>query len=143
MSPCRWRRWMMARTRREVIAVAFRWLGRTLALLLFLFWGAFFLAHLSEWFWNAHGALPPARVWVSQVLHLGMLVGLALMLWKDRIGALITVLATTAFFASIGVHRFPWIALLNLLPIAGFAVAWSLHRPPARPTGPVPEGLSG
>jgi hypothetical protein len=41
------------------------------------------------------------------------------------------------------VHRFPWIALLNLLPIAGFAVAWSLHRPPAHPTGWVPEGSSG
>ena len=125
-----------------MIAVAFRWLGRTLALLLVLFWGAFFLEHLSEWFLEPQGS-PPLRVWVGQVLHLGMLVGLALMLRWDRLGAVVTVLATTTFFASIGVHRFPWIALLNLLPIAGFAVAWSLHRPPARPTGPVPEGSSG
>src|SRR5262245_60505585 len=131
----------MARTRREAIAVACRWLGRTLALLLLLFWGAFFLEHLSEWFLGPQGA-PPLWVWVSQVLHLGMLVGLALMLWRDRLGALVTALATTAFFASIGVYRFPWIALLNLLPIAGFAVAWPLHRPPARPAGPVPEGSS-
>jgi hypothetical protein len=114
-----------------------------LALLLVLSWGAFFLEHLSEWFWNAHGALPPARVWVSQVLDLGMPVGLALMLWRDRLGALVPAPATTAFFASIGVHRLPRIALLNLLPIAGFAVAWSLSRSPARPTGPVPEGSSG
>jgi hypothetical protein len=45
-----------------------------------------------------------------------MLVGLALMLWRNRLGTLVTALATTAFFASIGVHRFPWLALLNLLP---------------------------
>jgi hypothetical protein len=31
----------------------------------------------------------------------------------------------------------------DLVAIAGFAVAWSLHRPPARPTGPVPEGSAG
>jgi hypothetical protein len=72
-----------------------------------------------------------------------MLVGLALMLRWDRLGAVVTALGTTAFFASIGVYRFPWIALLNLLPIGGCAVAWSLHRPPARPTRPVPEGTSG
>jgi Zn-dependent protease len=132
----------MVHTSREVIAVACRWLGRTLALLLFLFWGAFFLEHLSEWLHGPQRA-PPLWVWVSQVLHLGMLVGLALMLRWDRLGALVTALGTTAFFASIGMHRFPWIALLNLLPIAGFAVAWCLHRPPARPTGPVPEGSSG
>src|SRR5262249_46623303 len=94
VSPCRRRRWTMVRTRSEVIAVAFRWLGRTLALLLFLFWGAFFLEHLAEWFLGPQGA-PPLRVWVSQVLHLGMVVGLALMLRWDRLGALVTVLATT------------------------------------------------
>jgi hypothetical protein len=41
-------------------------------------------------------------VWVSQVIHLGMLVGFALILWRDRLGALVTALATSAFFAQ---HR--------------------------------------
>jgi hypothetical protein len=72
-----------------------------------------------------------------------MLVGLALMLRWDRLGAVVTALGTTAFFAAIGFRGVPWIALINALPIACFAVAWSLHRSPARPTGPVPEGSSG
>ena len=142
MSTCRRRRWTMARTRRDVIAVAFRWLGRMLALLLFLFWGAFFLEHLSEWFLGPQGA-PPLRVWVGQGLHLVMLVGLVLMLRWDGLGAVVTAVGTTAFFAAIVFRGVPWIALINLLPIACFVVAWSLSRSPARPTGPVPEGSSG
>ena len=131
----------MSSTWTNRISSGFRWAGRGLALLLLLFWGAFFLEHRSEWFLEPQGS-PPLRVRVGQVLHFGMLVGLALMLRWDRLGAVVTALGTTAFFASIGVHRFPWIALINLLPIACFAVAWSLHRPPAHPTGSVPEGSS-
>jgi hypothetical protein len=133
----------MASTKSAEVAVALRWLGRTLALLLLLFWGAFFLEHLSEWFLNAQGARPPTRVKISQVFHLGMLVGLALMLRWDRLGAVVTALGTTAFFVSIGLHSFPLIALLNLLPIACFAASWSLHPPQDRPTRPIPEGSSG
>jgi hypothetical protein len=40
----------MARTRRELIAVAFRWLGRTLARLLVLFWGR------SSWSTSPNGS---------------------------------------------------------------------------------------
>ena len=133
----------MASATSDRVAVAFRWLGRTLALLLLLFWGAFFLGHLSEWFLNAQGPLPPTRVWISQVLHLGMLVGLALMLRWDRLGAIVTALGTMAFFASIGMHSFPFIALLNLLPIACFTASWSLHPPRDTPRRPIPEGSSG
>ena len=100
------------------------------------------MEHLAEWFLGPQGA-PPLRVWVGQGLHLVMLVGLALMLRWDRLGAVVTVLGTTAFFASIGFRGVPWFALINVLPIACFAVAWSLHRPQARPTGPVPAGSSG
>jgi hypothetical protein len=132
----------MNSTRREVIAVALRYLGRALALLLVLFWGAFFLEHLTEWFLRPRGALPPAWVWISQLLHLAMLVGLAQMLWWDRLGSIVTALATTAFFAIIGIHGFPFIALINLLPIACFAASWCLHPPRTGPARPVPYGAS-
>jgi hypothetical protein len=133
----------MAFTKSNTVAVTFRWLGRTLALLLLLFWGTFFLEHLSEWFRNPVGAPPPTWVWISQMLHLGMLVGLALSLRWDRLGAIVTALGTTAFFASIGMHSFPFIALLNLLPIACFTASWSLHPPRDRPARPIPECSSG
>ena len=59
-----------------------------------------------------------------------MLIGLALMLRWDRLGTVVTVLATTAFFARIGTHSFPLIAVLNFLPIACFSASWFLD--PAR-----------
>jgi hypothetical protein len=132
----------MTAAKSDVAAVAFRWLGRTLALLLVLFWGAFFLEHVAEWFGNLQGPLPPARVWIGQVLHLGMLAGLVLMLWREWLGAIVTVLTTAAFFASIGMHGFPYIALINLLPIACFAVSWYLP-PRVRPACPVAHGSPG
>ena len=127
----------------ELSACVSRWLGRGLALLLFLFWGAFFVEHLAEWFSHPQAAPPPLRAWVAQGLHLVMLIGLALMLRRDRLGAVVTALGTAAFFAAIGYHGFPYIALINLLPIACFVVAWSLHRPMARPAGPAPDGSTG
>jgi hypothetical protein len=59
-----------------------------------------------------------------------MLVGLALLLRWDRIGALVVVLGTVSFFSSIGVRNFPVLTLINLLPLACFAISRSLG--PAR-----------
>lgn len=58
-----------------------------------------------------------------------MLVGLLLMLRWDKLGVLVTILATVAFFAVIGMNRFPTIALINLLPMACFAVSWLRSTP--------------
>lgn len=117
----------MSSTKTRMIAGGFRWAGRGLALLLFLFWGAFFVEHLAVWFRDPR-EFPPASVWIAQGLHLAMLIGLALMLRWEHLGAIVTVLGTTLFFAVIGSHRFPWIALINMLPIACFAVSWVTLR---------------
>jgi hypothetical protein len=123
----------MGNTITSKVAAAFLWLGRGLAVLLFLFWGAFFVEHLAEWFMHPQQGVPPAWVWVAQGLHASMLVGLALMAWKDKLGAVVTAMGTIAFFAVIGMKGFPYIALLNLLPIACFAVTWL--PTPASPPG--------
>ncbi len=106
------------------LGIAGKWGGRLLALLLFLFWGAFFVEHLTEWFLRAPGGYPPPRLWISQVLHLVMLIGLAMMLRWDKLGTLVMVIGTAAFFATIHFHHFPFIALINLLPVCGFGVYW-------------------
>ena len=102
----------------------FKWTGRLFASLLFLFWGAFFIEHLLEWFMHPDQGLPPAWVWLSQFLHLTMIIGLAMMVRWDRLGAIITIIGTVVFFSSIGYHGFPFIALLNVIPI-GFMC---MHR---------------
>jgi hypothetical protein len=109
------------------------WLGRSTALLLFLFWGAFFAEHVLEWFLQP-GAWPPAFVWIAQIFHLGMLVGLALMFRRDKLGALVTVVATAGFAATIADLDVLEVALMNLVPIACFSISWlTSGSPPAVP----------
>lgn len=95
---------------------ALRWLARILAIGLFVFWGAFFVAHLQEWFFHESGAQPPVKVWIGQFLHLLMLVGLGSLLWRPALGAWLTIATTTAFFAWIGFSGDLYLPLLNAIP---------------------------
>ena len=106
----------------SILATLAKWGGRLTAVLLFLFWGAFFVEHMSEWFLRSNARFPPAGVWVQQLAHFGMLVGLGLMLKWERLGGLVLLIATVAFFGGIGMHRFPFVALVNVLPIALFGI---------------------
>lgn len=110
------------------LAAIAKWTGRAAALLLLLFWGAFFVEHLAEWFMHRGGPYPPAWVWLAQVMHLAVLVGLGMMLRWDRLGTVVMVAATVVFFSMIGMHEFPYIALINLVPVAFFAVYWAASR---------------
>jgi hypothetical protein len=103
-----------------------KWAGRGMALLLLLFWGAFFVAHLSEWFLRGDGRYPPPFVWLGQALHFAMLAGLGMMLKWDKAGTVVMLLSTAAFFANAGFRSFPFIALINLAPVACFAAYWRL-----------------
>jgi hypothetical protein len=108
----------------KVFAAAGKWAGRLTALLLLLFWGTFFLEHLTEWFVRAEGRYPPALVWWQQSFHFMMLAGLGMILKWDQPGAVVMVIGTLAFFATIGFHTLPVMALYNLVPIACFSVYW-------------------
>lgn len=108
---------MVSRTPfRSVLTFGGKWGGRLTATLLLLFWGAFFVEHTSEWFLRPGGQFPPFSVWFLQLAHFAMLVGLSLIVKWERLGGLILVLASIAFFGGIGMHRFPFIALINLVP---------------------------
>ena len=108
----------------KMLSAIGKWSGRLTALLLFLFWGAFFVEHLSEWFLRAGGRFPTAWVWVQQLFHFAMLVGLGMMVKWDKLGSAVMLAGTVAFFAGIGVGEFPWIALINLVPVGCFGVYW-------------------
>jgi hypothetical protein len=110
------------------LGIAGRWTGRLAALLLLLFWGAFFIEHLSEWFLRRGGAYPPVWVWVLQFFHFVILLGMGLMLKWEKVGAPLVVVGALAFFGGIMLQssRFETslflFALLTMVPIAGFAV---------------------
>jgi hypothetical protein len=82
-----------------------RWTARILALALFLFWGAFFLEHLQEWFIHPAKGLPPVWVWLGMLAHLGILVGM-LALWRWEVaGSLLAVAGSVVFFGGLAIRE--------------------------------------
>lgn len=113
----------------ELLSIIFRWLGRALAVLLLLFWGAFFVEHVNEWYVKPQGAYPPLWVLVGMVFHFGILAGLLVSLRWARLGTALTLAATVGFGSVIAWHtRPPALLLINLIPAACFALGWLVHR---------------
>ena len=113
---------------RKIVAVVIRWSARITAVIGFFFWGAFFLAHLNEWFIQplfTEIQLPPSKVWICQLLHFGFLVGYIVSFKWELIGGLLVVFSASAFFISIGVLKFlPW----TILPGVLFLLCWWLGK---------------
>lgn len=105
-------------TPRSSIRTILLWIVRVSAVPLLLFWGAFFVEHLSEWFLAADGRWPPAWVVAAQFLHLAMLLALAATIVWPRAGAAATIIATAAFFLWIGYSGSPLLPLANVVPAA-------------------------
>jgi hypothetical protein len=79
------------------------WTGRVLALGLFLFWGAFFVEHLQQGFLHSVKGLPPVGVWLGQLAHLTILVGLVA-LWRWPVpGSMLTILGSLSFFGGLAI----------------------------------------
>lgn len=122
---------------RELAARILRWLGRGLAVLLALFWGAFLVEHINEWYVQPKG-YPPLWVTVAMGFHLGLVAGLLLSLWWERLGILLILLSAIGFVITTGGNRaVTGIMLLNLAPIACYAAAMLLqhHAGPGDPAG--------
>jgi hypothetical protein len=92
------------------------WAGRIAALVLLLFWGQFFVAHLS-WFADP-GNLPPPRVFALQLLHLAFLVGLMLGWRWPLVGSAVLLLAAVPFFWFAAGSRFLPFAAVTSVPAA-------------------------
>jgi hypothetical protein len=77
------------------------WTGRILALGLFLFWGAFFVAHLQQGFLRSVKELPPAWVWLAYLAHLTFRIGLVA-LWRWQVsGSILTILGSLSYFGGL------------------------------------------
>jgi len=93
-----------------------RWVARGLAVCLFLFWGAFFVAHLQEWFIGPFPDYPPLKVCMTVALHAVLLVGLVLMLRWELPGSLLVLAAGGAFFFAVGGKSAPLFFGITALP---------------------------
>lgn len=104
------------------------WSGRALAVGFLAVWGAFFVEHLG-WFLHPGQGLPPPRVWLLQLAHGAMLVGLLVLLRWEIPGSLLTIAAALVFFAGAAGPRFPLFFGATSLPVALVLLGrWLLHR---------------
>jgi hypothetical protein len=102
------------KTNSRLIALLY-WSARVLAVLVFLFWGAFFLENLL-WFLKPAAEWPPTRVWLLQLAHLAMLIGLLVLFRWELLGSALTIVAALVFFASVAGSRFPLLLGITILP---------------------------
>jgi len=100
------------------------WMARGLALFMFLIWGAFFVEHLKEWFITPYPRTPPASVWIGQLLHLAMLVGLVVVLRWPIPGFVLLATSALVFFGMHAGSRFPWLFGITILPALLVVLCW-------------------
>jgi hypothetical protein len=108
-----------------------------LAALLILFWGAFFVEHLREWFVQPWPQTPPPKVWWGQALHLAVLLALAaLWRWELAGGIAAVILSFAFFFGRAGDHFLLFAAVTALPGVLTMLAAWLRSRDPLRPPPP-------
>jgi len=111
-----------------------RFFARVFSIVLFFFWGSFFVEHLS-WFTSIQGKIPPATVWALSILHGLLLVSYAVSLRWERTGSIGIVLCSVSFFSfTAGYNALPFI-VVSCSPAMLYLYLWKReHKAP--PTDP-------
>jgi len=104
-----------------------RWFARVLAVVMFLFWGGFFVEHLWQWFIQPLPQTPPPKVWFGQFLHLLILAGLALGLKWERIGGLLLI-GSVVLFSALILQAAPRFVLVTIVPGVLYLYCWYASR---------------
>ena len=96
-----------------------RWIARIFSFTIAGFFGAFFVAHLREWFGDP-GNLPPLAVWLTMTVHFTLIAGYFIG-WKwERLGSIMVIVSAILFFGAANSEK-----MLPLFAIAT-APAWTL-----------------
>jgi hypothetical protein len=101
-----------------------RWIARLSAAVLFLFWGGFFVEHLTEWFIAPLPRTPPPAVWLAQLLHFLILAGLVIGWRWELAGGLLVIAASVLFF----IDKAPLFIPLTIVPGILFLFCWYASR---------------
>jgi hypothetical protein len=107
----------------------FETLARGLAVGLFLFWGAFFVEHVREWFIEPFPKHPPLKVCLIVAMHALLLVGLLLSLRWELVGSLIVLISGAAFFFAVAGKSAPLFFGVTALPaLLSLGCWWRARR---------------
>lgn len=102
---------------------ASRMSARILSVLLFFFWGAFFIEHLS-WFFSESLTTIPANVWFVQGTHVFLLAGYLVSLKWEKTGSVLIVTNAVLFFTfAAGINAVPFI-VVSLFPVMLYGYCW-------------------
>jgi hypothetical protein len=104
-----------------------RFIAKTMSVLLFLFWGLFFVEHLS-WFASVPSKVPPASVWMLSLLHLFLLVSYALSLRWERTGCAGIVICSTLFFSLTARYNALPFIIVSISPAMIFFYIWKKEQ---------------
>ena len=89
--------------------------ARVCSLLLFIFWGSFFIEHMT-WFVASREPTPPLRIWLLQFGHFILIAGyLVLLRWEKTGGVMIVISAVLFFSFAAGERALPYI-IISILP---------------------------
>jgi hypothetical protein len=99
-----------------------RRLARITGVGLLLFWGAFFIEHLS-WF-SDFGWPPPPGVWVLQAVHFLLLMGFIIALKWERAGSVLIIGSALLFLAPTSGKRFPLLFAITIVPALLYLFCW-------------------
>jgi hypothetical protein len=111
------------------LTIAARWTARVWAAGLFLFWGAFFVHHLAQWF-TVPGQWPPPWVVGVVALHGLMLVGYVVGWRWEVLGAVLVLATAVPFFYLAAGPNFPLYAAIAAGPAALWLYSsWRGRRP--------------
>ncbi len=102
-----------------------RFIANTCCLLLFILWGAFFIEHLS---WFGSEPTPPTEVWLLQLVHLLMLIGLLVALKWKKIGSGMIIGSALIFFSQTAGQYFLPFFLVTIIPAVLFLISWWLEN---------------
>jgi hypothetical protein len=100
-----------------------RLLARVVATAMFAFWGASFLEHMWEWFLVPLPNVPPAYVWVNQLLHFVLLAGLLIGFKSELLGGGIVIVASVLFLTDKALEFIP----VSILPALLYLYCWHLE----------------
>ncbi len=100
------------------------WAARVSGLCLFLFWGAFFVEHSVEWFFTPWPKLPPVYVWVSQCVHLILLISYIIAMRWHLTGGLLIIISSFVFLFDKAGSGFILFFSISIIPAGLYLFYW-------------------